>query len=171
MPAYSFKERFVPMVLDGSKPHTIRNRRKNPARVGDPLYLYFGMRTKWCRKLREETCLKTGSILITQGGRVYLFDGLLAPHFTAQGISSLADIWKIEITKFTATDGTSIGCRKLYEDEKQRLSWLDGFRPEGSTLDEPGEAFELMYRYWSIANSLPYLGDIIYWSLAYEPAL
>lgn len=170
MPAYSFKERFVPWVLDGTKPHTIRDRRKHPARVGDPLYLYYGMRTKWCRKLREEKCLKTGSIFIHPEGRVYLFGGLLAaPNFSAAGLAQMADVFKIEKTSFTCIDGETISCRLLTEEETNRLAWLDGFRPNGTTLQNPDGAFDLMCRYWKAANSLPYLGDIIYWNLSYEP--
>lgn len=171
MPAYSFKERFVPMVLDGSKPHTIRNRRKHPARVGDPVYLFYGMRTKFCRRLRAATCLKTCSIFIHPVGSVFLFNGLLAaPNFTSNGLERMEAIWKIEIMNFIDVDGNPIGCRKLSAFEKERLAWLDGFRPDGTSHDNPYGSFGFMWRYWRAENSLPYLGDIIYWSLDYEPA-
>jgi hypothetical protein len=71
MPAYSFKERFVPMILDGSKCQTIRANRKGRqghAKPGDTVYLYFGMRTKWCRKLGEGICSQIDPIKITDGG-------------------------------------------------------------------------------------------------------
>ena len=66
MPAYSFNKRFVPMVLDGTKRQTIRARRKNPAKVGSTLYLYSGLRTSNCKKLREEKCKATTTIVITR---------------------------------------------------------------------------------------------------------
>ncbi len=49
MPAYSFKERFVPFILDGTKTQTVRSRRRHPAKPGDTLYLYSGLRTKYCK--------------------------------------------------------------------------------------------------------------------------
>ena len=67
MPAYSFKERFCPMILDQSKTHTIRDIRKGNskhAKEGDPVMLYFGMRTKYCYKLGDGTCLYTLPIII-----------------------------------------------------------------------------------------------------------
>lgn len=67
MPAYSFKERFIPMLKDGSKRQTIRNRRrKGGAKVGDTIYLYFGMRTKWCTKIGEGICTRIEQIKIQQ---------------------------------------------------------------------------------------------------------
>lgn len=58
MPAYNFQKQFVPMILDGSKPHTIRRRRKYPTKVGDVLKLFTGMRTKQCRQFAEAVCVK-----------------------------------------------------------------------------------------------------------------
>lgn len=72
MPAYSFKERFVPLILDGSKRQTIRKKRKGQAKPGSMLYLYFGMRTKWCRKLKEVPCTDVKEIVITNDGRVFI---------------------------------------------------------------------------------------------------
>lgn len=70
MPAYSYKERFVPLILDGSKPFTIRNPRRFKTKVGDTLYHYYAMRTKFCKKLVEDKCLDTDTILITKSGQV-----------------------------------------------------------------------------------------------------
>lgn len=72
MPAYSFKERFVPLILDGSKRQTIRKKRKGQAKPGSTLYLYFGMRTKWCRKLKETPCVDVKEIVITQDGKIFV---------------------------------------------------------------------------------------------------
>jgi hypothetical protein len=58
MPALGFNAQFAPFVEDGTKPHTIRARRKRPIMVGDMLRFYVGMRTKQCRLLRDWTkCL------------------------------------------------------------------------------------------------------------------
>ena len=72
MPAYSFKERFVPLIQDGSKRQTIRSKRKYQAKKGDKLYLYFGMRTKWCKKIKESVCTGVGTIEIKKTGSVYI---------------------------------------------------------------------------------------------------
>ena len=51
MVAYSFQSRFVPKIEDGTKRGTIRGERKRHARIGEPIQLYQGMRTKYCRKI------------------------------------------------------------------------------------------------------------------------
>lgn len=59
MPSYSFQEQFVAYIEDESNGHTVRrerNSRAPHAKPGDKVYLYFGMRTKWCRKIGEATC-------------------------------------------------------------------------------------------------------------------
>ena len=64
MPAYNFKREFAPAVESGQKRQTIRKKRKRPTRVGETLYLYTGMRTKGCRKLKETTCTASEPIYI-----------------------------------------------------------------------------------------------------------
>ena len=54
MPAYNFKKQFAEMVESGQKRQTIRKTDKG-AKVGDTAYLYYGQRTKQCRKLGEGT--------------------------------------------------------------------------------------------------------------------
>jgi hypothetical protein len=56
MPAYNFQSQFVPMVLDRSKHHTVRPRRKRPTKPGDKLMLYTGMRTKQCELIAITQC-------------------------------------------------------------------------------------------------------------------
>lgn len=64
MPAYNFQKQFVPMILDGSKPHTIRRRRKRPTVPGDRLLLYTGMRTKSCKLFAVTECVKVEPVII-----------------------------------------------------------------------------------------------------------
>lgn len=45
-------------LLDGSKTQTIRKPRKHPIKVGDKLYIYWKLRTKYCIKLGEATVTK-----------------------------------------------------------------------------------------------------------------
>jgi hypothetical protein len=151
MPAYSFKQRFIPMVMDGSKSHTIRARReKGYSKIGDTLYLYFGMRTKWCTKIREEKCTNIRTIVITE------YDIFLCSYrFTDYEVQVLED-------QLLAGKGADVGI-KLDETLRNTLAWCDGFRPEGSTKDAPGNAFELMIRFWRSTHQLPFIGDLIDW--------
>ena len=64
MPALNFNLRFADAVENGTKAQTIRAPRKRPFKVGDTLYLYTGMRTKWCRKLGEGQCVGVCPIII-----------------------------------------------------------------------------------------------------------
>ena len=50
MVAYSFQRRFCDQIVRFEKRQTIRLPRKRHARPGEPVQLYFGMRTKHCRK-------------------------------------------------------------------------------------------------------------------------
>lgn len=147
MPAYSFKERFVPFVLEGSKPHTIRQRRNQTVQPGVTLYLYYGMRTKYCRKLREEICTDVRTIQIMKSGKVFICDKRLDGH---------------QFLYFINKKYKPAG-RYLSESEKDKLAWLDGFRPDGSTLQKPKDCFDLMIRFWKQTHKLAFTGDIIYW--------
>lgn len=153
MPAYSFKGQFVPYVEEGSKPHTIRARRKNFAKKGDMLYLYFGMRTKFCRKIREESCTDVRTIFIG-----YLFKKV------AIGIcNKRLDDFELEELKAGKIDLNEIGFKILSDVETNRLAWRDGFRPEGSSYYNTAGCFDLMMRFWNTTHELPFYGDIIYW--------
>jgi hypothetical protein len=68
MPAYSFKEQFIPSIKSGKKRQIIRKKRKGQAKPGDMLYLYYGMRTKWCTKIGEAVCTATEEIEIKADG-------------------------------------------------------------------------------------------------------
>jgi len=68
MPALNFKKQFADAVESGQKRQTIRADRKdgrNP-KPGDKLYLYTGMRTKGCRKLKEAECKSVERIVIEE---------------------------------------------------------------------------------------------------------
>lgn len=51
MVAYSFQRRFCDMVASREKRQTIRSHRVRHVRPGEAIQLFFGMRTKQCRKL------------------------------------------------------------------------------------------------------------------------
>lgn len=71
MPAYSFKERFVPFILNGTKNQTIRKKRKHQVKEGQTLYLFYGLRTNKCKKLKEVTCVSVFDLTINANGSVY----------------------------------------------------------------------------------------------------
>jgi len=93
MPAYNFQKQFVPMILDGSKPHTIRRRRKRPTKVGDRLYLYIGLRTKQCEMFAISQCVKVEPIVI------WPFAKLLTKTMTGQALS------KEKVKEISSRDG------------------------------------------------------------------
>jgi hypothetical protein len=147
MPAYSFQERFCPFVIDGTKPHTIRNRRKFRAGIGSTLYLYFGLRTKWCKLLRVEVCTTTFSLSISKKHGIVFYSRILT-----------ADELKLA-EKYPTHKNLPI--RKILDDEAADcFAWMDGFRPNGSNTDG---AYELMMRFWQQTHKLPWAGDIVYW--------
>ena len=71
MPAINFKKQFTDQILCGEKRQTIRPVRENPIKLGDKLFLYTGMRTKQCRKLKEVICRDVWPITINVGRIVF----------------------------------------------------------------------------------------------------
>lgn len=152
MPAYSFQERFVPWILNGTKSQTIRTRReKGHAKKGDTLYLYTGLRTKYCRKLREEVCTEARSIAIDDTSGIILFNRLLTRAEMQYAIEN--------------------GCNPdhlpqyniLSSIERDMLAYNDGFRIEGSSPAQTLGCFHLMLTWWRRTHELPFIGDIIFW--------
>jgi len=153
MPAFSFKERFVPMVKDGSKPGTIRAFRKYPIKVGQLAHLFYGMRTKYCTKLIDPSPVirETRCVLLTAKGILYLFEtNWIAPALreeilNGRGFSEVGN-WK--------------GTKNI--NEKDRFAWEDGFRHSDAPLQQDG-CFEIMLRYWKQNNGLPFIGTHTLW--------
>ncbi len=168
MPAYGFKKLFCPFVKEGSKPHTIRAYRKYPVNVGDTLSLYFGMRTKYCTLLRSEICTDVKTIAITEAGTVVIIH---VPRLPPNEVEAL-QISLLALDSLAKATGTnpynndlSIGRHTwtLLSCDKDRLAWKDGFRPPGSSLDNPTGAFSLMMDFWRDSHAFPFVGNIIYW--------
>jgi hypothetical protein len=82
MPAFSFKKQFVAPIQAGTKKHTIRGERTDgrvPAKVGDNLSLFCGMRTKGCFRILPGTvlCSRVESIEIdAKTSRMVTVDGV-----------------------------------------------------------------------------------------------
>ncbi len=104
MPSLNFSK-FVDKVENGSKPFTIRKKRKRPIKVGDPLFLYTGLRTSKCRQLETPNdptfCQGIYPVMISKEGAMYFTpegrDKILLTHATTEaiakvdGFDSLAD--------------------------------------------------------------------------------
>ena len=59
-----FMRRFAPFVVDGSKTHTIRAKRKNPPRVGEICHCYVDPRQKSMKLLGRWKCIKVEPVEI-----------------------------------------------------------------------------------------------------------
>jgi hypothetical protein len=65
MGIYNFQERFVPMIQDGTKTHTIRAPRKGAEDVpGNTMHLYTGLRRKGAKLLARFECVRVDEIVI-----------------------------------------------------------------------------------------------------------
>lgn len=128
MVLYGFKQQFAAKVEDGSKPHTIRNLRKNGhAKPGDLLQLYSGLRTKDCRKLLDPdpVCWETFPIWIEAqnmavllGDRQdWLSDGEIEALAIADGFDSVKEFFDF----FPADNEKILICW-------QPVEWLEKYR-------------------------------------------
>jgi hypothetical protein len=75
MGLYNFKERFAPFVLDGTKRHTIRAKRKHPDKPGDMIHRYTGLRTKQAKLLGRSECVRVEEIRVSASQQVFV-DGV-----------------------------------------------------------------------------------------------
>lgn len=90
MPAYSFSRmEFVEKILDGSKPHTVRRRRKNPTKVGDVLYLYYKQRTPECRAIGVTVCRWVLPMVIYVQARLVKLNGHILPIKKLQKLAQM----------------------------------------------------------------------------------
>jgi len=124
MPSLSFKKEFAPGILamldkqyakrTGVEPKgtTIRATRKRPIRKGDKLFLFSGLRTKYCKKLGETICKKTEEIIITEDESIIKILREISVSITVNGIS----LGETEAQKIATCDG--------FEDWSQMVTWF-----------------------------------------------
>lgn len=160
MPSYSFKERFVPMVKDGSKRQTVRALRKNNPVPGQLAHLFYGLRTSNCKKLllpqfilQVKTVFITSPVDMVTPGNIFLFPEMLSNY----AIQTFIDKGIDELLKKNCAE------YKLTDPERELFAWKDGFRHDGSTEKNPKGSYELMYRWWMQNNELPFVGTVTYW--------
>jgi hypothetical protein len=71
MALYNFQKRFIPMILNGKKRHTIRAKRKRPTKPGEVLHLYTGLRQKGAQLLMRVPCTRVEEIVIDSACHIY----------------------------------------------------------------------------------------------------
>lgn len=143
------------MVTDGTKRQTIRSRRKHAPRVGQRAALYYAMRTKWCRKIKDETITKVVTLIIATNAKTDQPEIILFDRRLENLEFQLRDGNIHLLTKAQATVLRGVGA--------DSLAWSDGFRPDGSSLANPAGSWELMRRWWAQTHELPFIGDVIFW--------
>ena len=101
MPAYNFQKQFVLLIENGEKRQTIRACRKDgrKTKAGNILYLYTGMRTKGCRKLKEVLCKSVLQIVIDKN-HVEIQDGTFMVELNS--IQKAALVFKDGFETYTA---------------------------------------------------------------------
>lgn len=157
MPAFSFKERFVPMVKDGSKCCTIRSFRKYPVKVGQLAHLYYGMRTKFCTKLVEPAPVISfvRCILIPKNGQLVVINtNWIAPEVRSLILAG-GDIGVL-LPDVKWTNGWSKELMDIF-------AWEDGFR-HSDDMNMAAGCYDLMLRYWRQNGGLPFLGFQTFWN-------
>ena len=77
MPSLNFKDVFADDVEFSRKRQTIRRKRRRPIREGDRLYLFTGMRTSRCRRLRNAIADDVVDIHINSVGVIILGNEVL----------------------------------------------------------------------------------------------
>jgi hypothetical protein len=140
MPAFSFKQQFVEPIRQGVKHHTIRGERKDyriPAKVGDELALFCGMRTKQCFHIlpKTVTCTRVQQICIQECGLC----GGTGERCCSSTHYESCPVFEVRI------DGDL-----LDRGECEQLARADGF------VD-----FSSMMAFWE--GRLPFKGYIIHW--------
>ena len=120
MVAYSFKKRFGPPILAGTKAQTIRAERagrSRHARPGELVQLYTGMRTRQCRRLGEARCLDVTPVRLQFGrqtvaaawvGRLPMATALLDVFARADGFASIEDMRRFWWAEHPPADGDTL---------------------------------------------------------------
>ena len=154
MPAFNYKVQFAPYIKDRSKFHTIRALRTNPAKTGDTLYHYTGMRNsrgeKAVRIIAPTPCTVACTLFFEQED-ITLIDSVFTKEYVnAQHINDLISDIKIGAYR----------CRALSDTEKILMAWHDGFR----TKEPAGiKNFEMMQQFFFRTHTPPFFINLFSW--------
>ena len=154
MPSLSFQKQFVPAVramLDKDyaqrlkikpKTTTIRAARKRPFRKGDTLYLFSGIRTKYCIKLGTATCKKVEEFTITDISPETVektFDGYMITERIVVAINGVA---------LTGDQEYAIAIKDGFESTAKMIDWFrkaHGFPFDGQRIHMANTYVEKYY--------------------------
>jgi hypothetical protein len=136
---YNFQERFVPFIESGEKTHTIRAGRKYPAKVGDTLHLYTGLR----RRGPIIQKLASGDVVRQKMARLLM----RAPCTRVEEIRMVVDR--------NGCAQVFIDGEHLALDEREALAKRDGFKNWQDMAD-----------FWN--GRYPFEGHIIHWKFDAE---
>ena len=162
MPLYNYKPRFVPYIQDGSKFHTIRAIRKHPCRVGDMMYHYTGLRTKYAKKIIEPTHCTAALSIFIYPERIFLADVIMNIHDSNALLSRPVDKQMKDIKQVLS--GYELTTR-----DKCDLAFNDGFRfTDEDTVKlikecEIISTLGLFLRFWNQTHQLPFIGHLNCW--------
>jgi hypothetical protein len=97
MGLYNFRSRFVPLILDGRKTHTIRSSRARADKPGNTMHLYTGLRQRGAQLLMRAPCVRVDPIYIDAQHQVFLAEEQLSSDecqalAIRDGFSSFADM-------------------------------------------------------------------------------
>jgi len=146
MGLYNFKPQFVPFIKEWSKRHTIRAERSKQDLPGKVMHLFQGLRHPGAECLMRTRCVRRDFLVITEQRRIRIGASVGLSDYPA-----LYGEGQFHRTGFVDLD----------QDEENLLAWKDGFRPEGSTQENPGDAFRLMMQFWN--GRLPFQGQMYHW--------
>lgn len=90
-----FKNQFPPLILKGTKIHTIREDKPNRWKEGNKIHFATGVRTKNYNQFGEAVCTGTQKIVIKYRKTMDM------PDIYIDGI----DVWKTGITTLARNDG------------------------------------------------------------------
>lgn len=98
MPGLNFLPEYEPKILDGSKPFTLRKRRKDyrEAALGAKLMMFTGMRTKACRKFATARIAMRATVAFNGAGMASVLHTVIAversPFASAERLALLDEV-------------------------------------------------------------------------------
>lgn len=105
-----FKKQFAPMILDGSKRHTMRGESKVTRRVGGICHNYYALRTKQCELLGRWRCTRIDPVEV----------GFVFDRFTV--VIDGEELTYIDLRVFAYADGFRNG--KLGDVAAMQAFWV-----------------------------------------------
>lgn len=127
-----FKKRFRAPIESGAKIHTMRDRRMKPPKTGERLFMYTGLRTKYCELItNRETLRSTQDITVM----VHILPKIVYVWIDGRGL----DIF--EVAEFVYNDG--------FEDVEDFADWWIAKIPKRSRKPRTIIEWEGCLHHWT----------------------